>query len=78
MCDKNDRGYLTRGRYVMNWLAKAATAQDMLSNGVTEISLLTAPQRYSLFVKLFTYMCTRVHPELNADEIVDRRMHSYP
>jgi hypothetical protein len=78
LCDKNDRGYLTRCRYVMNWPTKAATAQDMLPNGVTEISLLTVPQMYSLFVKLFTYMCTRVHPELNADEIVDRRMHSYP
>ena len=74
LCDKNDRPYLSKGRYVMNWLTKAATTQQMLPNGVTEIRLLTVPQRDSLFVQLFTYMCTRVHPELNADEIVDRRV----
>ena len=74
LCDKNDRGYLSNGRYIMNWLTKAATAQHVLPNGVTEICLLTVPQRDSLFVQLFTYMCTRVHPELNADEIVDRRV----
>ena len=58
----------------MNWLTKVATAQLMLPNGVTEIHLLTVPQRDSLFMQLFTCMCTRVHPELNADEIVDRRV----
>jgi len=71
LCDKNDRGFVSKGRYVMNWLTKAATAQDML----TEIRLLTVPQRRDyLFVQSFIYMCTRVHPELNVDEIVDRRV----
>ena len=68
LCDKNDRGFLSKGRYVMNWLTKAATV-------LTEIRLLTVPQRRdSLFVQSFIYMCTRVHPELNVDEIVDRRV----
>jgi len=50
LCDKNDRGCVSKGRYFMNWLTKAATAQDML----TEIRLLTVPQRRDyLFVQSF-------------------------
>jgi len=50
LCDKNDRDFVSKGRYVMNWLTKAATAQDML----TEIRLLTVPQRRDyLFVQSF-------------------------
>ena len=70
---ENDGVYLSKGKFVMNWLAKAVVDQNLLPAGVRSIDdLKLARELIIIFNLVFQYLCSLLYPNLSREDIDDK------